>query len=172
MHLTRSSSHICIPKDRPADTKYRRAGSLLSAFLIATLTGGTSALGQQSPEDQVVAVVDAFHAALAAGDSVGALSHLAEDVTILESGGVEDKEHYRSGHLGGDMRFAQLVPRERGEIRVSLIGNVAWSYSTSIAQGRMGDREINSQGAELVVLTREDGTWKIKAIHWSSRQRR
>ena len=32
--------------------------------------------------------------------------------------------------------------------------------------------EINSQGAELMVLAREDGAWKIKAIHWSSRQRR
>ena len=38
----------------------------------------------------------------------------------------------------------------------------------------MGDREINSQGAELVlvVLAREGATWTIKAIHRSSRQRR
>ena len=118
------------------------------------------------------AVVDAFHAALAAGDSTLALSHLASDVTILESGGVEDKEHYRSGHLAGDMRFAGAVSREPGAIEVSLMGDVAWAHSTSVRQGRVGDREINSQSAELVVLAREGGTWKIKAIHWSSRQRR
>ena len=93
-------------------------------------------------------------------------------MTILESGGVEDKESYRSGHLAADMRFAQSVPRERGEIHVKFLGDVAWAYSTSITQGRIGDREINSQGAELMVLAREDGAWKITAIHWSSRQRR
>ncbi len=154
------------------DTKYRRTASLVSAVLIATLAGGACASDQQGPEGQVAAVVEAFHAALAAGDSVAALSHLADDVTILESGGVEDKEHYRSGHLAGDMRFARAVPRERSAIEVNLMGDVAWAHSTSVTQGRMGDREINSQGAELVVLAREGGTWKIKAIHWSSRQRR
>jgi ketosteroid isomerase-like protein len=117
-------------------------------------------------------VIEAFHAALAAGDSTAALSHLADDVTILESGGVEDKDHYRSGHLAGDMRFAQAVRRERGDVSVEVVGDVAWAHSTSVTQGRMGDREIDSQGAELVVLGRERGVWRIKAIHWSSRQRR
>ncbi len=127
---------------------------------------------QTADAEAVEVVVDAFHQALATGDSARALSLLAEDVTILESGGVESKSQYRSGHLRGDMRFAQAVPRERGEIRVSVIGDVAWAYSTNVAQGTMGDREINSQGAELVVLAREGGNWLIKAIHWSSRARR
>ena len=153
-------------------TQYHRAASVLRGVLITTLVGAAGASGQQRSENQVRAVADAFHAALAAGDSAAALSHLADDVTILESGGIEDKEHYRSGHLAGDMRFARAVARERGEIEVSLVGDVAWAHSTSVTQGRMGDREINSQGAELMVLARESGIWKIKAIHWSSRQRR
>ena len=70
------------------------------------------------------------------------------------------------------MRFAQAVPGKRGEIQVTPVGNVAWAYSTSVTQGRLGDREINSQGAELMVLAREDGAGEIKALHWSSRQRR
>ncbi len=159
-------------KGKPVDTMYYRAVALSCGVAITMLAGGSGVVGQLSPEVQVVAVVDAYHAALAAGDSVTALGHLAPDVIILESGGVEDKERYRSGHLAGDMRFAQAVPRERGEIQVSFLGDVAWAYSTSITQGRIGDREINSQGAELMVLAREDGAWKIKAIHWSSRQRR
>ncbi len=154
------------------DTKYYRVVALLCGVVVVMSVGGNSVAGQQSPEIQVAAVVDAYHAALAAGDSVTALSHLAPDVTILESGGVEDKESYRSGHLAADMRFAQAVPRERGEIQVKFLGDVAWAYSTSITQGRFGNREINSQGAELMVLAREDGAWKITAIHWSSRQRR
>ena len=57
-------------------------------------------------------------------------------------------------------------------MKVSLMGDVAWAHSTSVTEGRMDDREINSLGAELVVLAREAGTWKIKAIHWSSRKRK
>ncbi len=127
---------------------------------------------QQKNDDQVIAVIDAFHKALVAGDSTTALSYLAADVAILESGGIENKHHYRSGHINGDMRFAKAVPRDRGELTVTIIGDVAWAYSLSITQGKMGDREINSQGAELVVLAKENGTWKIKAIHWSSRKRK
>ena len=93
-------------------------------------------------------------------------------VVILESGGTENKDHYRNGHISGDMRFAQAAPRERGDIDVRVLGDVAWASSTSITQGRLGDREINSQGAELVVLARDGGSWKITAIHWSSRNRR
>ena len=126
----------------------------------------------QSGEARVIAAIDAYHASMASGDSTTALSMLAEDVTILESGGVENKEHYRSGHLSGDIRFAQAVPRERGDINVTMMGDVAWAWSTSITEGTMGEREINSQGAELMVLAHVDGVWKIKAIHWSSRQRR
>jgi len=154
------------------DTIFNRTAGALCAAFIVILAGCTSESGQQNTEDQVVAVIDAFHAALVAGDSTTALSLLADDVTILESGGVENKEHYRSGHLAGDIRFAQAVPRDRGEMKVSLMGDVAWAHSTSVTEGQMGDREINSRGAELVVLARVDGTWKIKAIHWSSRQRR
>ncbi len=154
------------------ETIHHRTVTTLCAVLIVTLAGAASASGQQDPEEQVAAVVEAFHSALAAGDSVTALSMLADDVIILESGGVEDKEHYRSGHLSGDMRFAQAVPRERGDIEVTVMGDVAWAHSTSITRGQMGDREINSQGAELVVLAREGGIWQIKAIHWSSRRRR
>ena len=154
------------------DTRYRLGVGMLCAVLLATLAGNAGAAVQQSPEDEVASVVSSFHMALAAGDSVTALSHLSDDVVILEGGAVENKEHYRSGLLAGDMRSAGALPRERSDIEVSLIGDVAWAHSTSITQGRMGDREVNSQGAELVVLAREGKTWRIKAVHWSSRQRR
>lgn len=153
-------------------TRSTRPGTLVlrlcaAALLLAVTAGGVVA--QDTRHGDVVAVVDAFHAALAAGDSATALSLLADDVVVLESGGTEDKDHYRSGHLAGDMRFAAAVPREREAVRVTVVGDVAWAWSTNRAQGRMGDREIDSNGAELVVLTHAAGTWMIRAIHWSSR---
>jgi ketosteroid isomerase-like protein len=130
------------------------------------------AASQNAQTQEVIQVVEAFHASLAAGDSATALSLLAADATILESGGMEDREHYRSGHLASDIRFAQAVRRERGDIQVEIVGDVAWAYSTDVSRGRMGEREIDSRGAELMVLTREDAAWIIRAIHWSSRSQR
>ena len=139
----------------------------LAALMILCVT--PTVASAQSGAAAVTAVVDAYHTALASGDSTAALALLADDVTILESGGMEDKEHYRSGHLAGDMRFAQAVPRERSKITVDIEGDVAWAWSTSVTQGRMGDRDINSRGAELMVLSRAGDEWRIRAIHWSSR---
>jgi len=154
------------------DSSYNHIIAALCAVVILAMASTDGVLAQQNTKNQVAGVVDAFHMALLDGDSTAALGYLADDVIILESGGVENKEHYRSGHLAGDMRFAQAVPRKRGEMKVSIMGDVAWAYSTSVTQGQMGDREINSQGAELVVLVREGDAWKIKAIHWSSRKRK
>ncbi len=146
----------------------RRSGVCAALSMAAlALTADVSA---QAPAE-VEAAVAAYHQALAAGDSVAALALLADDVVILESGGIETKEQYRSGHLAGDMRFAQAVPRERGAMTVEVVGDVAWAWSSSVTVGRMGDREINAQGAELMVLAYEGATWRIKAIHWSSRAR-
>jgi len=155
--------------DLPSSNRLIAVGRIAGPAVFFALLVAPIALTAQSDESAVVAVVDAYHTALASGDSTTALSLLADDVTILESGGVEDKEHYRSGHLAGDMRFAQAVPRERSEITVTVVGDVAWAWSTSTTQGRMGEREVNSRGAELMVLGRTGDSWRIRAIHWSSR---
>lgn len=125
--------------------------------------------------DDSTAVADAvqrYGAALVAGDSVTALSLLAPDAVILESGGVESREQYRNHHLPGDIAFARAVRTADSPIRVVVSGDVAWASSTSVAQGEYRGRAINTAGAELMVLTRgADSRWRIRAIHWSSRAR-
>lgn len=120
----------------------------------------------------VAATVERFHAALSAGDSTGALALLADDVVILESGGVETRNEYRSHHLPADIAFAKAVPGKRGPTTVRVRGDVAWVTATSTAQGDYRTRPINSASVELMVLSRERGAWTIRAIHWSSRSRR
>ena len=162
--------------------RFPRAAAALSLALSTTLSAAAvtalsaeKAAGQSGTDGsaqsvaEVVAVVDLYHAALATGDSTTAISLLADDVVILESGGAEDKDHYRGGHLAGDIRFAAAVPRERSDVEVTILGDAAWAWSTNTVQGRMGDREVHSNGAELMVLSRENGAWVIRAIHWSSR---
>lgn len=128
--------------------------------------------GSPSDSADVAAVVDQFHRALATGDSAAALALLAPDAEILESGGVETRAEYRSHHLPGDIAFARAVRSQREPIRVRVRGDVAWATSTSTAQGQYRDRAVNSQGAELMVLTRTLQGWRIAAVHWSSRARR
>lgn len=126
----------------------------------------------ESDSGAVAAVVDQFHHALASGDSAGAMSLLAEDAMILESGGVETREEYRSHHLPGDIAFARAISSTRGAMGVTIQGDVAWATSTSTTVGSYRDRAINSAGAELMVLSRSADGWRIRAIHWSSRARR
>jgi ketosteroid isomerase-like protein len=117
----------------------------------------------------VVAVVDGFHAALAAGDSVAVARLLAPAAFILENGSVETRDEYLGGHLRGDIAFARAVTTERAPVRVSVAGDAAWAVSTSLSSGEFRGRPVHSAGAELMVLGRGSDGWRIVAIHWSSR---
>ena len=121
---------------------------------------------------EVVAVVARFHSALASGDSAGALTLLATDAIILESGASETREHYRSHHLSADVEFSRAVPTKHSLVRVYVHDDFAWIASTTVSEGQFVGRKINSAGAELVVLRRDRAKWKIHAIHWSSTARR
>lgn len=116
----------------------------------------------------VVAVVDAYHRALSAGDTLTALSLLADDVMVLESGEVETRDQYRAHHLPADIEFARAVPSQRGPLRIVLRDITAWTISSSTTRGTYRGRAIASRGTELMVLSKHQEGWKIRAIHWSS----
>lgn len=121
----------------------------------------------------VLATIRGFHRALQTGDSAAALTALAPDVMILESGGVEDRAEYRGHHLPGDIAFARAVPTIYTVRQVRIEGRTAWVTSTSVTRGTYDGRPVDSQGAESMVLSRGgDGRWLIRSIHWSSRRRR
>lgn len=147
------------------------AGMAAIGLVVVAIAGPSSDTAGASPHADstaVVAAVDRYHRALSDGDTATALSLLASDATILESGAVETREEYRSHHLSADIQFARAVPSTRGPVRAAIRGDVAWAISTSKTQGVYRERPIDSQGAELIIMTREQGGWKIRAIHWSS----
>lgn len=150
---------------------------LLSTFMTGSLLGAargplSTSHTTLSDSSEVVAVVASFHEALAVGDSARALAALASDVMILESGGIETRDEYRTHHLPADIQFARAVPSTRTVTRVTVHGDAAWVVSSSVTQGQNNGRAVNSAGAELVVLRRAAAGWQISAIHWSSRNRR
>ena len=126
---------------------------------------------QESDSAAVAAVIERYHHALAAGDSALALTLLADDAVVLESGGIETRDEYRSHHLPADIQFASAVSSTRDAPRVVTRGDVAWASSTSRTRGEFRGRSIDSAGAELMVLVRTTNGWRIAAIHWSSRSR-
>jgi uncharacterized GH25 family protein/ketosteroid isomerase-like protein len=142
------------------------------ATLVFSVAAGNGAPGSASDSSDVAAVVRRFDALMAAGDSAGLLALLADDAVVLESGGLETRAEFRSHHLPADIGFARAVRSQQGPILVRVHGDVAWASSTSTVEGELRGRTINSVSAELMVFSRESGSWKIRAIHWSSRNRR
>ena len=142
------------------------------ALSAGSLAAQAAAPGSASDSSDVAALVRRFDALMAAGDSAGLLALLADDAVILESGGLETRAEFRSHHLPADIGFARAVRSQQGAILVRVQGDVAWASSTSTVEGELRGRAINSVSAELMVFSRESGAWKIRAIHWSSRNRR
>ena len=157
----------------------RRGGILVAVVAMLSVAAFTApvenatvpAQGRVSDSAEVAAVVARYDAALASGDSATALALLAADAVILETGGMETREEYRAHHLPADIGFARAVPSQQVAMRIVVRGDVAWASSTSTSTGEYRGRQINSRGAELMVLSREPDGWKIRAIHWSSRNR-
>jgi len=146
-------------------------GSALTVLVMLVRQG--PALAQSASDSlAVAATVAVFHRALAQGDSAGVLALLAPDVMVMEAGETESRQEYRKHHLPADIAFVRAVPSVTGSLSVVMQGDVAWVMSTSRSVGTFEGRKIDSQGAELLVLSRGVDGWRIRAIHWSSRSRR
>ena len=147
--------------------------SLALAILGASLLLGRPAGAQSSAADSaaVAGVIASFHSALERGDSAAVIALLAPRAVILESGSAETVAEYRSHHLPADIEFARAIPGVRTPIRITVRGDVAWAAATGTTQGEFKGRPVNSASAELLVLERVTGAWRITAIHWSSRRR-
>ena len=146
--------------------------ALATCFLIPLQAGSQSPAteGSASPTSAPLKTAASFHEYLERGDSAKAAMLLAHDAVILESGDRETRAGYVAHHLAEDIDFAKTVTTTRTVVESHRQGNVAWIVSTSVSKGRFHERQIDSRGAELMVLTRSEGRWLIRAIHWSSRR--
>ena len=157
----------------------RHAITITAALLLADVAVAHPEAGQEKTATSAIAVapsarpaaavVDAFHAALGRGDTKAALSYLANNALIFESGGVErGRQEYASHHLAADSAFAQAVPgtvtRRGGEA----VGGFAWIATEGRTTGTYKDKAIDRVTTETMVLRRAGGAWKITHIHWSS----
>ena len=136
----------------------------LAALIVATFAFAAGAGEQGTPEG----TVDAFHAALKAGDGALALSLLARDVAVFEMGAVDaPRDVYAVGHLKHDMAFAQRTERRLLSRRGGKSGDGRWvlsRYRVIYLDGGFTDEA----STETVILWRSDDVWRITHIHWSA----
>lgn len=151
--------------------------ALFASLSIATLVFPAPVAAQEDrPEgalhvgaaDAVRGVVDGFHSALAAGDSVKTLSFLDPGVVIYEAGHGETLDQYRSGHLASDMEFSAAVPSRPVEVTIWGWPGIAVVMRQTRSSGTFRGRAIDAAGTETMVLVETEAGWKIRHIHWSS----
>jgi hypothetical protein len=140
----------------------RRAAGLLLALLAC----GAAAQGARTPAE----TVDAFHAALRAKDTGGALSLLDRTLVVFEFGAVDPTaEGYAFRHLPFDMDLAAATRWSLETRRVGGEGGERWVLSTYRVTGKQSDgTPIDQTTLETVILRRAGSLFRIVHFHWST----
>ncbi len=114
-------------------------------------------------------VVDAFAAALRAGDEAAIRSLIAADVVIAEGGGAERSiDEYAGHHMPADMAFTAAIETTMKNRDIIADGNLATVITESQLHGSFRGENVHSRMMETMVLKRTDDRWRIAHIHWSS----
>jgi uncharacterized iron-regulated membrane protein/ketosteroid isomerase-like protein len=144
----------------------------LRVVLIMSLTGLPLACGPAAVrEEDVIAPLTAFYAAMKTGDKAAAMRPLAADAVFVESGKLETRAEYEANHLPADIQFESQVTGKRSPWQVKTQGDTAWVIATTDYDGTFDGSPVSFTSAQLAVLTRANGEWQIRSIHWSSRRR-
>ncbi len=133
----------------------------------------TSCAPAPSPDDPsgVTATFEAFYGAMKTGDTAAAMRTVAPDAVFVEGGRLETRAEYEANHLPADIAFERTVTGRRGPLAITFNGDTAWVITTTEYEGTFENAPVNFVSAQLMVLTRNTGTWAIRSVHWSSRRR-
>jgi mono/diheme cytochrome c family protein len=120
--------------------------------------------------DGPLAVVNAFHTAIASGRAALVERLLDPKVLIMEGGNVErSRQEYASHHLIADLKFMSSVTYTLARQSGDTVGDLAWVASESRLIGQSEPKPVELVSTESLVLRKMPAGWKIVHIHWSSR---
>lgn len=137
--------------------------------LIAGALGINSLYAQASADNAAITTVfESFYGAMKAAKPADAMKLIALDAVFLESGNLETRAQYETNHLPADIDFEKVVTGKRSPLSITIEGNTAWVIATTEYKGTFENAPVNFVSAQLMVLTRQQGEWKIRSIHWSS----
>lgn len=133
------------------------------------LAGMATSYGQAtSQKEKVIQTLEDFHQAILDNDDSAAQKLLSDSIQILEGGSIETKQEYLSHHFHEDGKFLRAMQQKVDSRTVNMEGNTAWVSTKTHTWGTYRDHELDLNSLELAVLVKEDETWKITALHWSS----
>ena len=138
-------------------------------LLILFISSIALVVQETNDKEMIAKTLSDLETAIVENDSKKAGEILHDDVTILEGGGMETKSQYLSHHFHSDGKFLSAMNREEVSQEISVEGNMAWVTSKTKMTGTYSGREIDLSSLELAVLKKENGMWKVIALHWSSR---
>lgn len=144
----------------------------LAALLLAG--AAMAAPGPVTTDDTIAikAVLAAYKTALERRDLTGVDDLFSERNEVIESGKVEGSyADYVAHHIGPELEHIQRFTFEDYAVTVEQAGDIAWATETYRYTIVLPDRAepIVRQGVAMSVLQRQDGAWKIRALHSSSR---
>ena len=150
--------------------------TLCALALIAALPSFASAQAGASDVAAVETWLKGYDAAFMAKDLEKLATFYHRDVTIYEGTGINNGwADYRDRHLGPELKAFTNLQFGHTETKVTLMpgGQSAYATSRYTIKAKMGERDLDSEGLETLVLAKmPDGTWKIRHSHTSSRARR
>lgn len=143
----------------------------LSTVLLLLFISNIALCQTTDEKKRVIEILDRFEQAIVNNDRETASELLADEIRILEGSTIETKDEYLSHHFHADGKFLSAMERTIESQKVFIKENTAWATTKSQLQGEYNDQSVNLSSLELAVLTKENGHWKIKALHWSSSTR-
>lgn len=143
----------------------------LAATPLAGQQSGTRPAAPTTPTEVASAYLDTMDTA----DLNRAESLFAKESSIFESGGEEGTwQHYREHHIGPELAEFSSFKTTKGKPEEELSADrsmamVAWpvEYRIVLKDGKA----VESKGTVTFVLVRENGAYKIRHMHWSSRKK-
>ena len=150
--------------------------SFLASMLVLLSTAPAIA---QSPAGDAAAIeswLKEYDAAFLAKDLDRLATFYHPDVTIYEGTGINNGwVDYRDRHLGPELKAFTNLQFAHTDHKITVLpgGQSAYATSRYTIKAKMGERDLDSEGLEtLVLLKMPDGSWKIRHSHTSSRARR
>lgn len=116
-----------------------------------------------------------YDAAFIAKDLAKLATFYHPDVTIYEGTGINNGwADYRDRHLGPELKAFQNLEFSHTDTKVTMMpgGESAYATSRYTIKAKMGERMLDSEGLETLMLVTTPEGWKIRHSHTSSRARR
>jgi ketosteroid isomerase-like protein len=151
-------------------TRILSAVTLLFAFPLLAFA--------QAPSGDATAIetwLKGYDAAFMAKDLNRLAAFYHPDVTIYEGAGVNNGwADYRDRHLGPELKAFENLEFAHSGTKVTVLpgGESAYAISRYTIKAKMGERMLDNEGLETLLLIKTAEGWKIRHSHTSGRARR